>query len=490
MSSILKRTAVLSVSRFLNRVITFVTPLFLVRILDVDEFGQYREFLLYAMLLAAIAGFSANRSLTYFLPKYPRREQTFLTQSVVMIGAITIAVLVLLFFARDLVLQITSFDFVTPLALFCIFYANLDFVEMYYVAKKRSEIVLYYGVARLLVRVTIVVIVAYMTGDVVAVIYAVAFAEAVRFFAVLFVSLHRKLLNLRSITRESLDEQSRFVVPIGISGVLLQLGERSTNIFVSLTLGPTALALYTIGIYQRPIVSVLRGALADAIFPDMVQRGKSRDNKQLPLWQRSTVAYCMFLFPLAAVLFINAGVVIELLFTEKFLDAVPVFQVFCLLLVLYCFEFDLPMRALGITKYFLRASWIALTLKVALISIGYVLFGFLGPALGAVLAQFGVLSYLASRCIRVSGVRLSELLDWGQIGKIAALSLLCAAIFPLVGYIIPNDLLSAVVGCIAYSLAYLVTTLYFGVGEMRSFSRRIEVIVQRKMGKTNPNDNR
>jgi O-antigen/teichoic acid export membrane protein len=480
-SSIIRRTAILSLSRLLNGLITFITPIFLVRILDVLEYGQYREFLLYGMLLAGIAGFSANRSLTYFLPKYPNREGVFLTQSIIIIAISTSLVLLVFGIVNYLFAEATVFDYFVPLLLFCALYANFDFVEMYYVAKGRSDVVLYYGVSRLVLRVTVVIVTAYLTNNVEKVIWAVVAAEAVRFGVVFIAVSAKRKLNFSMISLDTFKEQFRFIYPLGISTILMQLSERASNLFVSVAMGPSALALYVIGGYQRPLVGVLRGALADAIFPDMVRSGDSGTKNPLPLWQRSTVAYCVVLFPIAAVLITYASQIVETLFTSKFLDAVPLFQLFSIYLVLFCFEFDLPMRAVGITKYFLRSSWMGLLLKIAFIAVGYSIIGFTGPAVGVLLAQALIIVYLARKCAMVTDTRIGLLLDWRQIGKIAFSCMIAVPILPISSILISNEIVAALIGAPLFLIVYLRIGVLMGIQELDLVLDRVSKLFRKNM---------
>lgn len=458
--------------------ITIVTPLFLVRILDVKEYGQYREFLLYAMLLVNVIGFGANRSLTYFIPKEPEHESVFLTQTVLFVAFVSGIAILILGLAQSLIVGFTSYNFVLPLVLFCIFYPNLDFVEMYYVAKKRSDIVLYYGAARLILRVSVVVATAYLSRDVVTVINAIVIAEFARFSAVFLVSLRLRLLSVRSVTAASMMQQWRYVWPMGLSGTLIQIEERATNIFVSLFLGPAALALYSIGRYQRPIVRVLRGALADVIFPDMVRRGSSQEGSQLPLWQRSTTAYALLLFPISAILIFNASIIVEVLFTAKYLDAVPLFQIFSLFLVLLCFDFDLPVRALGITRYFLRISWIGLLLRIVFLFLAYHLFGFLGPAFAAVAAQSVRISYLAWKCVAVTGIGLTKILQWDQLGRIMLACVTAVPAFPATNHLLSQTLSASIVGSILYLVVYFGLLRLMRVRELQTLADRVITLLR------------
>src|SRR5581483_12390607 len=71
MSALGNRTAILTLARIANYGLMLISPVFLVRLLSVEEFGRYREFLLYASILQAFAQFSINDSLLYCVPANP-----------------------------------------------------------------------------------------------------------------------------------------------------------------------------------------------------------------------------------------------------------------------------------------------------------------------------------------------------------------------------------------------------------------------------------
>ena len=67
MSSLKKRGLILTFSRATDKAVMMFSPLLLVRILDVHDYGQYREFMLYATVLSEIISLNAGRSLLYFM---------------------------------------------------------------------------------------------------------------------------------------------------------------------------------------------------------------------------------------------------------------------------------------------------------------------------------------------------------------------------------------------------------------------------------------
>src|SRR5579862_9277012 len=82
--SIGNRTAILTLSRLANYGLMLISPILLVRLLNVEQFGRYREFLLYASILQALAVFSINDSVLYCVPANPQSPWRVARQTVVL----------------------------------------------------------------------------------------------------------------------------------------------------------------------------------------------------------------------------------------------------------------------------------------------------------------------------------------------------------------------------------------------------------------------
>src|SRR5215831_18903125 len=82
--SIGNRTAILTLSRLANYGLMLISPVVLVRLLDVAAFGRYREFLLYASVLQSFAVFSINDSVLYCVPANPKSPWRVARQTIVL----------------------------------------------------------------------------------------------------------------------------------------------------------------------------------------------------------------------------------------------------------------------------------------------------------------------------------------------------------------------------------------------------------------------
>jgi len=479
MASLLKRTAVLSFSRFANQAIVFFSPVLLVRILSVAEYGSYREFMLYAGMVGPLISFGIARSLPFLIPKYPDKERVWITQTIGFVLVFTVAANLILLLVGDRIRENTSFDFVNALQLYLFFFINFDFIELYWIGKKRADLVLYYSSGRLLVRTIVVVAAAYITRDAKLIVYCLIVLEAMRCISILWYSIFRKWFTTH-ITRASLSLQTSYFLPLGTGAVVETLNSSAGKLFVSVQVGATALAYYVIGAFAIRAVNVLRGAVADAIFPEIVEVRSAEPKDALPLWQKATLWYCVMLFPIATLFFYYADAIVTILFTAEYAAAVPVFSCFALMLVIACFDFHLPLRAQNANRYFVVGSVIALATNIGLLYPMYLLFGLIGPAIGFVVSRLLMTVYLAKRATKVYMIDVDELLPWPQIGKVVMAVAVCLPVLIIGKYVSDQLFVRGIVFGGAFIAIYFVLLRRMGVWDVFAQFRRIVRAAQQR----------
>lgn len=422
MSSLLKRTAILSFSRFTNQAIAVLSPVLLVRLLSVEEYGSYQQFNLYALLLLPLVTFSINGSLVYLVPKHPEREKVWITQVVFFLLVTNAIMFVATSLFGDVIRASTEIDFLAELQLY-LFVLSFEFLETYWLAKKRADLVLYYSTGRLFLRTSTILIAAFLSGSVETIIQSLLIMETIRCIAIFVYAAAKKWFVVES-TRESMRLQLAYFLPLGIGAVIDTLNAGAGRLFVSVMAGTEALAFYTIGMFATKIVEVLRGSIADVIFPDMVEVKSSVLKDALPLWKRATVAYAILIFPVAISFFVYADAIVTVLFTTEYSAAIPVFALFALKLFALCFDFHLPLRVQNANRFFLVAIIFALAINLCLLYPTYTAFGLKGPVVASIVAQWGVVIYLARKTMRIYGISVRELVLWSELAKVLAAALI------------------------------------------------------------------
>ncbi|HSD73645.1 MAG TPA: oligosaccharide flippase family protein, partial [Steroidobacteraceae bacterium] len=124
-----RRAGIIAVARFANQALVILSPVILVRLLSVAEFGHYREFLLYVGLLTSIAAFGINHSLLYFVPANRDRAWRYVRQAVTLTALNSITGAAILVALNSLLDGALVGDLAIQVALYVVLFTNVDFWE-------------------------------------------------------------------------------------------------------------------------------------------------------------------------------------------------------------------------------------------------------------------------------------------------------------------------------------------------------------------------
>ena len=78
----------LASARLLNQALALLSPLLLVRLLDIVDYGRYRQFMAIAMLITSLGGFALSANLTYLLARSPERAAADITKTTALMLAV------------------------------------------------------------------------------------------------------------------------------------------------------------------------------------------------------------------------------------------------------------------------------------------------------------------------------------------------------------------------------------------------------------------
>jgi O-antigen/teichoic acid export membrane protein len=427
MSGIANRTAILTLSRLASYGLMLVSPIFLVRLLTVADFGHYREFLLYASILQAFAQFSINDSLLYCVPANPgspwrlARQTIFLT---LCSSSIVVCALVVLDTASGG--QLVN-GYVMPLAVYTLLSVNLDFWEYFWLANGRARPVFVYSATRLAVRVVVVVITAALTHDVRAIVWALVALEGARLLAagVAFLILDRS--RHEPPLQEPWRDQLRFCVPSGIASLLAMLNRNLSNLIVARMLGAVALAQYAIGRFGEPVVATVRNSVSSVILPEMVRKDRGSNaagGTALALWQKATVVNTILLFPIVVLVVRYAEPLITIVFGASYQRAALIMQLYMLVVVRECFDFAPALRAVNRTRPLVESNVAGLIACAAAMLLLIPVAGLAGAMGAFIVASYVDALWLGWRTLQSYRVRLGEILPWRSIGKTALAALI------------------------------------------------------------------
>ena len=421
MSGLGNRTAILTLARLASYGLQLISPIFLVRLLTVEDFGRYREFLLYASILQAFAQFSINDSLLYCVPANPASPWRLARQTALLTVCSSLLVVLVLVGLDVWSAGQVVHGYLVPLVAYTLFSVNLDFWEYFWLASGKAKPVFFYSAGRLAVRVLVVVVTAALTHDFHAVIWALVGLEGARFLAAGVGMLIFDRSRREPVLREPWRDQLRFCVPSGIASLLAMANRNVSNVIVARTLGAVSLAQYAIGRFGEPVVTTVRNSVSAVILPEMVRkdRGGASGGTALALWQKATVVNTIMLFPIVVLVARYAEPLVTWVFGPSYVSAAEVMQIYMLVVIRECFDFAPALRAMNRTRPLVESNVAGLiTCTVAMLLLIPVA-GLPGAMLAFAIASYVDVSWLAWRTVQSYGVSVRELLPWRSIAKTA-----------------------------------------------------------------------
>jgi O-antigen/teichoic acid export membrane protein len=447
------RAAVISFGRLLNQGLIIISPIVLVRLLSVEDFGRYREFLLYTTFLMNFAALGINSSLLRFVPDRPALKWSYVKQTVLMtFGTSLLVVTVATVLDRVFGGKLLG-EFAVEVVIYVLLFANLDFWEFLWLAEKRTFAVIGYTSGRLVARMTTVIVAAALSNDVHTIVWSIIGLEGVRVALSLigWIRGSRKAIvpedgASRGLWREQLD----YCLPFGASMMVSYLNRAMGSLFVAKAMGPIALAHYSIGTYVQPIVTVVRNSLSDVLLPEMVARERAGLGDRLVLFRRTTVVTSIALIGAGVVLARFAEVIVITLFTEEYRSTIIIFQTYLLVFLRECLDFGIPLRALNQTKPILHANLFGVAVNFGLMFLLVPVMGVMGAVVAFLISRIIEGSYLGWRTMQAYECSVSEIVPWLDLAKI----LLAASVAALVLY---SDawtshwgIIGAMLGAVAY----------------------------------------
>jgi O-antigen/teichoic acid export membrane protein len=448
-----------------------ISPLILARLLTVADFGRYREFLLYVMVLTGIAAFGVNGSLLRFVPRDPVSGWRFVNQSIVLtligstlVGAMTLVLNTM--FGGALLGQ-----YALPAVIYMWLFVNFDFWEALWLAERRPFSMWAYTTGRLLARITVVTVAAALARDVSAIIWSLIVLETIRVLLAIHGWYGRNRVAPKGGTG-SWAEQLRYCVPFGFALILGTLNKSLGGLFIAKMLGPVALAHYAIGAYVQPAVTVLRNSLSDVLLGEMAARHRDDKAGVLALWRRSTVVAFILLISSGVLLARFADTIVTTLFSADYRPAVPVFQLYVLALLRESFDFSVALRTIDKTAPMLRSNLVALVLNAGLMLLMVPRWGLIGAVGSFVIARLVEGAYLGYQTLRAYQIGLRDLADWTDLFKSIAAAAIAAIVLYGTFWTDSLGLAGVVVASTLYWLVFVLLLRLAGVREVVMFLRQ------------------
>lgn len=215
----------------------------------------------------------------------------------------------------------------------------------------------------------------------------------------------------------ALGEILRFGLPLGLTDVVAGLNGSVDRYLVMFAFTPKDFAEYQAAAWQIPLLTTIAYTVGTACAPRFTEMFKAgRPQEAIDLWRRAAVKVSLVVIPVSLVFVIAAEETLQLLFTAAYLRGATVFRFYSLITLGRVAAFGILLLCAGRPRLILLSAVGALCASVVCGVPLLALFGFEGPAAGALLA------FIVTVAIYCRAIAVAAGLSWRRIFPLAQLS--------------------------------------------------------------------
>ena len=447
--------------------LTIALPLVLVRTLSQLEFGLYKQAFLIVGTMVTVLPLGFGMSAFYFLPRQRANHPAVVLHILLVhlaVGAVAAAVLLLwpgvlatIFGSVDLV------PYAPLLAAVIVTWTVASFFEIIPVACQDLAASTVFIVGSQASK-TVVFLVAAWAGGSIAALIGDAILQGVVQIVVLIVYMRSKFPGFwRSFDPGMLRTQASYALPLGLSSLVLKLQTDLPHYFVAHAFGASAYAIFAVGVFNLPLVGLLRESVGSVMLPRVSRLEQDEDRREiLLLLARVARKLAIVYFPMYVFLLIVGREFITLLFTSQYAASWPIFAVYITVIPAGVLVLDPITRAYAEQRFFLLKLRLALfATMTAVFVFGISRLGLLGTIVVVVAVQVIGTAGAAAGLSRVMQLRAADFAPFAVLGRILAASAAAGGVCAAMRWtLMPAAPLTIVVVCgVCYAGVYGVALL-------------------------------
>lgn len=484
--TIAKDSFVLMIGRGIVFLISIITPIVLVRIFSVSEFGEYRQAMLIVTTAASILSLGMPQSLFYFFPHFPSDKGVYLARTIAIVSLTGFlfclfmwlgANYVALFFKNT---NYIEFSAIIGMSAFMFGFSSL--VDTALLAD--GEVLLSTKVMTIarIIQAPVLITCAFIGGFSLLMKGFLLVLTCKSLFSFWF--FRKKYgVSILNLKLYNVIPHLKYGIPLGLGAIFQLLSETSDKFIVSHYMSEKLFAVYSAGCYELPFIIVIFGSIGDVVLP-IIMRLKSLDliEEVVTTWHRAIKHSMLIGIPVFIFFFAYANEFITTIFTMKYADAVPVFRLSIITILLESLRYGMITRAYARTGFMLFISVVAFLLMLPATYFGIRYFGLIGAIGGFVSTRFLIVGSEILYSKYIISLKWGKLLPFKYMAKIAVLSFICL-LLPLLStrlFVLSNNWaqLFYLMAFTFYSYAYLTNYMGFWHADRLPIPKSIKIQLQ------------
>jgi O-antigen/teichoic acid export membrane protein len=416
-----------------------ILPVLLVRQLSVGEFGHYRQVFLAVNTAVAILPLGFAMNAYYFFPRQPQNKGKVVLNILLFYAFVSAAAGLAIVLRPGMLAGIFNtpdmlrYEPMIALAIFVL--VSSSFFETVAIANGETRLAGTFIIVSTFSRVLLMLGAAVLFGTVLALVWAATIQGFIQMAILIAYVATRFRGSWGWPDWRLLRAQLGYILPLGFSAILWWSQMDLHNYFVSNRLGPEVFAIYSVGCLQLPLWGVLLESVGSVMIPAVSGLQSRNDRRQIVVLTAAMMRkLAMVCFPVLFFLLVTGRDFIVILFTERYLDAWPVFAIGLALLPLslistasdpvfraYPEHLAFLMKArLALLAPFLAGLWLATE--------RYGVIGAISAVVAVNLFERTIVAAKVARILEMSWRDLPLFRDLGRIALAAAIAAVVAAL--------------------------------------------------------------
>jgi O-antigen/teichoic acid export membrane protein len=484
-ASLTEQSIFLITGQVLAFLLSIAVPMVLVRVFSREKYGLYQQLFLIFTTVLPIGQLGVTQGLYYFLPREPDKRDSLMMQTLAFVMVLGgVFCLALTIFRNEIASAFNSPEMITYLPLlgaYTFFMISSSFIETSMIAEGRVIHASLFNVVSEAGRSTIVVVSAFLSRDILVVLYGVTAFSLFRFMFQFFYLRKRYRISPRNVDLEFWRRQLSYSLPVGFSNVAWLIQMKLHSFFVSFLFSTQMFAVYSVGSFNLPIVGIITTAVANVMTPEMSRCQKEgKDQQIIEIWHNAFRKMNLIFFPTFVFFFIMADEFILLLFTDKYEASIPIFRVSLLGILMSGINVGAVLNAYAQTRYEMTIAFVRLPVTMVLLYVFTNLWGVLGAIGADVFVSYLFRAVALQRVADVLSLSFGRIFEWRKNG--IALCIAGVAGIPLLGlknFAGMGPFLLLAVSAVIFCFCYVGLSIAFGTLSKAEVRSLVDLLLRR-----------
>lgn len=485
MSIYKRQIGALVIGQFSALFISFLVPIALAHILTSENFGLYSQFNLIVVFCMSFFSFGISSELYFFYPKADSdKRKVLINQSFLILLFLGLSTFLLFFIPSFRGLLVTN-EFLESnylfLSLSILFSIPTVIISVLYVLNHDNRTSALYLPISTVLRV-ILIFVWYLSNPTIKSIFFALLTYYVLLFLFVAYYIMRELKNnpgSQWVNFSLVKKQISYSIPLGIANSSRIFAQQLDKLILLSFVTPSAFAIYSISFYGVPGLNQLYLAISQVYIPRMSNAFFETDFLQVKNLYNSLVLKTLcYTVPIIFIIVVFAPIIVPFLFSDKYEDSIPYFQVYLFTFIFSALGSGIVLRSTGETRKSLYAYLYSLILIIPIAYFGIKWYGLNGAIFSAVISNILPRVLLTYYDFNVLGITIKQIFPWRQMMKIFFISFLLLIPFLAITLFFKLNIFSAMPLILVYVILVFLIEAHYGVfliskKEIWSYSKRL-----------------